>query len=403
MNTISRNLVLAFSVLAMATAPRAAEQTPPAPAVPAPPATPAVPATPAAATNTPAAATNAPGPLIAFETPNYDFGKVNSGDPVKYTYIFTNIGDETLYLTNVAPSCGCTTAGEWTKVVEPGKTGVIPVQFNSAGYPAGPVLKMVTVTSNDKLHPSVGLQLKGTIWKAIDVVPPYAILNIPAESMTNVSVSIRIVNNLGTNITLLPPESNNKAFTAELKNNESTNSFELIVTAVQPLPPGNAQGQITIKSTATNLPVISITAWANVAPVIVLNPPQLLLPAPPLMGPMSPTINIQNNGTNNLVLSEPTINAKDVGVDLKEIQPGRAFTATLTFPKGFEIAQGEKVELSIKSSHPQFPLIKVPVMQMPRPITPAPLSPAVPPTIVPLKAIPASAATPPPPPRAATQ
>ncbi|MCX6925667.1 MAG: hypothetical protein NT154_21020, partial [Verrucomicrobia bacterium] len=47
-----------------------------------------------------------------------------------------------------------------------------------------------------------------------------------------------------------------------------------------------------------------------------------------------------------------------------------AFAVALNFPAGFEIAQGEKVELSIKSNHPQFPIIRVPIVQPPRPTPP---------------------------------
>ena len=56
-----------------------------------------------------------------------------SGEPVKYTYVFTNTGDRLLILNSVQPQCGCTAAGEWTKQVEPGKTGSIPIQFNTDG------------------------------------------------------------------------------------------------------------------------------------------------------------------------------------------------------------------------------------------------------------------------------
>ena len=77
-----------------------------------------------------AAITNAIGPKIQFETQLYEFGRVRAGDPVKYTYVFTNTGDALLVLNNVQPQCGCTAAGEWTKQVEPGQTGKIPIQFN---------------------------------------------------------------------------------------------------------------------------------------------------------------------------------------------------------------------------------------------------------------------------------
>jgi len=150
------------------------------------------------ATPATAPATNAPpagGPKIQFDQAVYDFGKVRAGEPVKHTFVFTNVGTETLFLTNVQPSCGCTTASEWSRQVEPGKTGTIPIQFNSANY-GGSVLKTVTVTSNDKGQPSVGLQVKGTVWKPIDVNPMFAVMTIPAETQTNVTSKVHIVNNM---------------------------------------------------------------------------------------------------------------------------------------------------------------------------------------------------------------
>src|SRR5262249_43504547 len=114
------------------------------------------------------------GAKIQFATPIYDFGRVQAGEMVKYTYIFTNIGEETLEVSNVQPSCGCTTAGDWTKSVTPGGTGKVNVQFNSANF-NGPVLKTVTVTSNEKQKPVTVLQLKGTVWKPIELVPQYTV------------------------------------------------------------------------------------------------------------------------------------------------------------------------------------------------------------------------------------
>ena len=75
-------------------------------AQPLPPAT--LPATPPAA---PADSTNGVGPIIQFNTENYDFGKVISGETINYTYLMTNTGDAVLEISNVKPSCGCTTVG----------------------------------------------------------------------------------------------------------------------------------------------------------------------------------------------------------------------------------------------------------------------------------------------------
>src|SRR6516165_8664222 len=88
------------------------------------------PATPASST----IASKAPAPKIQFSELTYDFGKADSGTLIKHIYVFTNSGDAILEITGVKPGCGCTTAGDWDKRVEPTKTGTIPIQFNSAGY-----------------------------------------------------------------------------------------------------------------------------------------------------------------------------------------------------------------------------------------------------------------------------
>jgi len=126
------------------------------------------------------------------------------------------------------------------------------------------VLKTVTVTSNDKNQPSVGLQVKGTVWKQIDVQPMFAVLNIPAHSPGTVTTTAHIVNNMEEPITLSSPESNNKAFAAELKTNVAGKDFDVTISAVPPFDQANRQGQITLKTSSTNMPVISISAWANV-------------------------------------------------------------------------------------------------------------------------------------------
>jgi hypothetical protein len=368
MKNLRIGLILGCSITTLSTAVNAADQTNAAPA---------------------AADTNAASPKIQFQTPTYDFGRVKSGEPVKYTYVFTNTGDALLTVKDVHPSCGCTTAGEWSHTVEAGKTGTISVQFNSANY-NGQVFKTISVTSDAKDQPSVTLQLKGTIWKPVDVNPQFAMINIPPDLPPQTTASLHIVNNEDTPLELSIPESSNKGFTAEIKTNQPGKDFQLVINAAPPPADApNAQGQITVKTSSTNTPVISVSAWANVQPLVTLNPPQLTLPGGPTTAGQTASLTIHNNSTNTLTLSDPALDPKDakdvkvddVKVDIKESQaPGRDYTATLTFPAGFELAQGTRIELSIKTSNSRTPVIRVPVAQLPRPAAPPvpaiqPLSP----------------------------
>ena len=191
-------------------------------------------------------------------------------------------------------------------------------------------------------------------------------LNVTSES-ASASTTVRILNNEEAPLTLSAPASSNPAFAVELRTNQPGKEFQLIIKTVPPLPPGNAQGQVSMKTSSTNMPVINVSVWANVQPVLTVMPPQIGLGAAPLANATAAVVSIRNNGTNTLALSEPAVNAKGVDMQLKEVEAGRSFTLALNFPAGFEIAQGERIELSVRSSHPQFPSIKVPVVQAARP------------------------------------
>jgi hypothetical protein len=219
-------------------------------------------------------ATNAAAPKIKFAMPIYDFGRAKSGEAVKYDFVFTNVGQATLEVSAVRPGCGCTTAGEWTHKVEPGQTGHIPIQFNAGGY-SGMVTKGVTVTCNDASQPTVSLQIKGTIWRPVDVMPQYAVLNGTAQTLSNATATVRIVNNEDSPLTLFAPEINNPIFSAELRTNEPGKAFDMIIRLARPLESGNASGLITLKSSSTNVPVVTVNATAILQPTVVTTPPTL--------------------------------------------------------------------------------------------------------------------------------
>jgi len=365
---------LILSIIAAGTISMRAEPAPPAPAIPAPGAPAVAPATglPQAA---PAAApaTNAGGGKIQFEMPNYDFGKSKAGDPVKYTFVFTNVGTETLEIKNVRPGCGCTTAGEWTKKVEPGKTGTIPIQVNvAATWPNGPIAKYVDIDTSDASQPSTRLNIHGNIWKPVEVNPQIAMLNnVPVDSPESISSVVTVTNNTEELIMLETPESSSKNFTATLKTNVPGKGYQVTVKMVAPITPGSAQGQITMKTSSTNVPTVSFTVYASVVAAVTVMPPQVTLPFAPISTKLTPSVTIQNNGANPIKVSDASVSSKDISVQVNEIQPGKTFSATLTVPEGFEIAQGQTVELTLKSTHPQFPVIKVPITQMQKPPAPA--------------------------------
>ena len=294
--------------------------------------------------------TNAVGPKIQFATNMYNYGRQIAGTLVNYKFVFTNTGDQMLEVPAAQGSCHCTTAGDWTRQVEPGKTGIIPVTFNSTGF-SGQLTRTVTITSNDKTQPTVVLQLTGTIWKPIEINPAMAYFTVSPDSSSAPSTVVHIVSNMEEPLAVFAPESNQRAFTAVLKTNEPGKTFELTVTALPPFSPGMVQGQIIMKTSSSSTPVVSVPAMLHVQPAITIMPPQISLPFTPLAAAVTNILIIKNASTNFLKLTEPIINAKGVELQVNEKDPGHVFTVTLIFPRGFEPPAGAPVEFSAKTSH----------------------------------------------------
>lgn len=104
-------------------------------------------ATPTPATPAPEEKPEGPLPVMEFTNTDHDFGTINEGDVVEYTYSFKNTGAAPLIIQSAQGSCGCTVP-DWTKEpIAVGATGYVKAKFDSNGKP-NIQNKTVTVTAN---------------------------------------------------------------------------------------------------------------------------------------------------------------------------------------------------------------------------------------------------------------
>lgn len=98
---------------------------------------------------------------VKFDKTDHDFGIIKEGAMATYEFTFTNTGKSPLILSNVQPSCGCTTP-EWPKEpIAPGAKSKIKAMYNSIGRP-GNFQKYITVKSNSKSG-DITLTIKGNV------------------------------------------------------------------------------------------------------------------------------------------------------------------------------------------------------------------------------------------------
>ncbi len=99
---------------------------------------------------------------LGLKETEYNFGKIPQGKPVIHIFEAVNNGKDSLKISNVQASCGCTTP-QWDigKVQAPGEATKITVGYNAASE--GQFTKSITITYNGTQ--SKLITIKGEVWK----------------------------------------------------------------------------------------------------------------------------------------------------------------------------------------------------------------------------------------------
>ena len=106
-------------------------------------------------------------PVITFEKDFHDFGKINSGEKITYSFKFKNTGKSVLLISNVSTSCGCTVSSFPKQPIKPGEESSIDVSFDSTGK-HGLQNKSITVFTNAQ-PTTVTLRIQSLIVEPEDI------------------------------------------------------------------------------------------------------------------------------------------------------------------------------------------------------------------------------------------
>jgi len=90
-------------------------------------------------------------PIIDADNAVWDVA-IQTESLIAHTFTLSNAGDETLIISDVIPSCGCTTATLATYELEPGQSVELPITIDTTGF-RGLVLRVIDIFSNDPANP----------------------------------------------------------------------------------------------------------------------------------------------------------------------------------------------------------------------------------------------------------
>jgi hypothetical protein len=99
---------------------------------------------------------------IKFFEDFWDFGSIPKESVVKHDFGFQNTGSDTLLITRVKPTCGCTTAPLSSDKIAPGEAAEISASLNTKKL-HGTIKKSILIDSNDPISPYLKISFRARI------------------------------------------------------------------------------------------------------------------------------------------------------------------------------------------------------------------------------------------------
>ncbi len=226
------------------------------------------------------AAATAPAPL-QFDSMSHDWGRQTDVAPLKHTFKFTNISDQTVTIRSVSATCGCTVPQLTKKIYAPGETGEIEVSFNPKNR-RGPQSKQVNITFEGDSYAPMRLDLSSHILPMLWVEPNRVLFqdNYKGTGGTQqVTVTARNPDFEITSMEGMEQYFSAKVVASEVAEEEGdqVRKITLEVTLDKEAPIGTHNTQLVFKSNEPSWPEFKLFATAMVVGELKADPPSALI------------------------------------------------------------------------------------------------------------------------------
>lgn len=210
-----------------------------------------------------------PPPHMVIESKEFDAGDISEGEHIVHDFILKNDGKNTLEIPRVQPSCGCTVP-KWDKIIDPGKTGTISLDVNTANM-SGPITKNASVQTDDPTEPTFQLQIKANVKPFIKVSPSTSqqLGQLFFGQEKDVTFTLESVDGAQFNInTVQNPDPD---MTYDITK-ESPTKIILKVNVLKSHPVGPVRGTLSIATSHPKKPNLTINVFGNVRDPLTITP-----------------------------------------------------------------------------------------------------------------------------------
>ncbi|HUN65689.1 MAG TPA: DUF1573 domain-containing protein [Bacteroidota bacterium] len=194
--------------------------------------------------------------LVVREGMNLDFGLIYTGRKFVKNVTLLNIGADTLEISKLSASCGCTGTLLGHDKIAPRDSTVLTITFNSSRF-SGIVDKAVTMNTNDPTQPNVRIVFTANVVRVFAIDPEYIVFRSTPDSSVTDTVSIQNISSGP--IRILSAESTSPLVKLQMDKKALASGETLTLLATfSGKEPGTTRGNINIRTDQENLPTLEV-------------------------------------------------------------------------------------------------------------------------------------------------
>lgn len=296
-------------------------------------------------------------PAIAFDRTHAALGRISPGQKQRVAFRVSNAGDAPLQISEVLPSCGCTTTLSGSLVLQPGEGREIEAVLDPQGM-KGPLHKSLAVRSNDPRTPTVNLILEAEVVPEVQAVPEELFFHsVPRRGRQVLTLDFR--SSAGEDLRIL--EATSPAPYISSTPRPGTALLDVTVEGER-LPPGLRSGHetLTVRTTSAPMPTLSLPVYWVLQPVFTAAPTEVSF------GTVTPgrrharSLVLAHAGGRPFRVTGARTTSERFQVALPAAKAAPRQTLTLVLPKGSPRGSVSEV-LLIEVDDPDESLVAVPV------------------------------------------
>ena len=233
--------------------------------------------------------TDKPQPKIKFEKELLDLGQIGPGAQTTGEFKFTNIGNDTLEITNVSQCCGVVTQLD-KNTYEPGESGELKIEYHATTQP-GTIRRQPIVESNDPVQPNVTLTVKVEIVQKVTCEPDRLKLFLDEENASCPKLKIDSID--GQPFSIVGFKSTDDCITADFNPSLKATQFVLDLKVDMEKLADNTKGSINIMLSHPECKVANVLF--NVLPKFTVTPTMMIVFRAKPQEPITRQVTVQNN------------------------------------------------------------------------------------------------------------